>query len=286
MNTEFTTDVSSFLTRAGDILARDEARYGLIYGLLLRLVENPHHYGPDDPWFCTVEEGKELRAVAMRTPPFGVLLAHFLGDTSSVAKLLAEDVSRFSPVIPSAVGEGNITDPFVENWCRLNNVTVVDRMSQFLYRLDNVNEVKHASGKIRLAVKSDGELVDEWAHAFHEEIFTFAGRTSPEVSLADRIVYNEVFLWEDDGPVSMAVKSRPTGKGITVSGVYTPSEFRHKGYATSCVASLCREVLKGGYEFCTLYADAANPVSNSIYKKIGFREICDSVMYTLSSADT
>ena len=282
MKTEYTTDVSSFLARAGDILARDEARYGLIYGITLRIVENPHFYGSDDPWFCTIEEGNELRAIAMRTPPFGVLLAHFLGDTVSIAKFLAENISHFSPVIPSAVGEGNLTDPFAENWCRLNNVEVVDRMSQFIYRLDNVNDVDLAPVKLRLAVQADSELVSEWSHAFHEEIFSSAGRTESEINLADSIENNDVFLWEDDKTVSMAAKSRSTRKGITVSGVYTPHEFRHKGYATSCVASLCKEILKSGYEFCTLYADAANPVSNSIYKKIGFREICDSVMYTFS----
>lgn len=282
MKIENITDAGSFLARARDILAGDEARYGLIYGIVFRLVENPHFYGPDDPWFCTVEEGKQLRAVAMRTPPFRVLLAYFSGDAVTIAKLLAEEISRFSPVIPGAIGEGKITDPFAENWCHLKNVTVVDRMTQLLYRLNSVNDVKLAPGKFRLATESDGELVDEWAHAFHEEIFTSAGRVETEVNLADRIENNDVFLWEDDGLVSIAVKSRPTDKGITVNGVYTPPEFRQKGYATSCVASLCREILKSGYEFCTLYADKANPVSNSIYKKIGFREICDSVMYTFS----
>jgi predicted GNAT family acetyltransferase len=285
MKTNYITDASVFLTYAGDVLAKDEARYGLIYGIARRLVENPHFYGPDDPWFCVLEEGTELRAVAMRTPPFGVLLAYFSGDTVRIAELLAEDISRFSPVIPGVNSESNITDPFVKNWCRLNNVEVVDKMSQLVYRLDSVNDVKIVRGKFRLAVQADRELVSEWSHAFHDELFTPVGRIEPEVDLADRIENNDVFLWEDEETVSMAVKSRPTGKGITVSCVYTPPQFRQKGYATSCVTSLCRGILRGGYEFCTLYTDQANPVSNSIYRKIGFCEICDSVMYTFSKPE-
>lgn len=276
------TDAGSFLARTGDVIAKDEARYGLIFGIAHRLVENPHYYGPDDPWFFVLEEGAELRAISMRTPPFGVLLAHFSGNVAAAAMLLADSVSQFSPIIPSAVGESDITDPFAENWCCLNNVKVIDRMSLLMYRLVAVNDVKLAPGKLRLAGVDDGSLVAEWAHAFHDELYTSAGRNQPEVDLADRIVNNDVFLWEDDRPVSMAVTSRPTGKGISVSGVYTPPEHRQKGYATSCVASLCRKILDDGYEFCTLYTDAVNPVSNSIYKKIGFREICDSVMYTFS----
>jgi predicted GNAT family acetyltransferase len=282
MKTNYLTDASNFLARVGDVLTKDEARYGLVFGIARRLVKNPHFYGPDDPWFYVLEEGTELRAVAMRTPPFGVLLAHFSGDTVSMAKLLAASVSQFSPIVPSAVGESSITDPFAENWCCLNNVKVVDRMSLLMYRLDAVNDVKLAPGKFRLAGVDDGSLVDEWAQAFHHELYTSAGRNQPEVSLADRIENNDVFLWEDDGPVSMVVKSRPTGKGISVSGVYTPPGYRQKGYATSCVTSLCRKILYDGYEFCTLYTDQANPASNSIYIRIGFREICDSVMYTFS----
>ena len=43
------------------------------------------------------------------------------------------------------------------------------------------------------------------------------------------------------------------------------------------------KLLGSGYQFCMLYADLANPVSNYIYKKIGFREICDSVEYSFAT---
>jgi len=81
----------------------------------------------------------------------------------------------------------------------------------------------------------------------------------------------------------MAAKTRPTEKGMTVGGVYTPPELRGKGYATSCVAELSRHILQSGKEFCTLYTDLANPTSNSIYKKIGYTEVCDSVEYTFKA---
>ena len=56
-----------------------------------------------------------------------------------------------------------------------------------------------------------------------------------------------------------------------------PEMLQEKGYATACVAGVCREILKSGYEFCTLYTDLSNPTSNSIYMKIGFNPVCDSV---------
>lgn len=60
-----------------------------------------------------------------------------------------------------------------------------------------------------------------------------------------------------------------------VNAVYTPPHYRGKGYATSCVASLSQHLLNSGYKFCSLFTDLANPVSNSIYMKIGYRPVCD-----------
>jgi hypothetical protein len=46
-------------------------------------------------------------------------------------------------------------------------------------------------------------------------------------------------------------------------------------YATFRVAALTQRVLDSGKRFCCLYTDLTNPTSNSIYQRIGYREICD-----------
>ena len=77
----------------------------------------------------------------------------------------------------------------------------------------------------------------------------------------------------------MACKTRPTKRGISVGMVYTPPELRRRGFATACVGELSRLLLREGWAYCTLYADLANPVSNSIYQKIGYRPIGDFEEY-------
>lgn len=77
----------------------------------------------------------------------------------------------------------------------------------------------------------------------------------------------------------MAAAGRKTRSGIAVNLVYTPKELRRRGYATSCVAALSQHLLDSGYKFCTLFADLANPISNSIYQKIGYRPIGDYDSY-------
>ena len=94
-----------------------------------------------------------------------------------------------------------------------------------------------------------------------------------------KLLAQELYLWIDKEPVSMAGKSRPTPNGITINLGYTPPELRGRGYASSCVASLSQLQLDSGKQFCTLFTDLSNPTSNSIYQKMGYKPICDYNQY-------
>jgi hypothetical protein len=105
----------------------------------------------------------------------------------------------------------------------------------------------------------------------------------PERDATPSIEEGMIYLWEySQNPVSMVMKGRPTEHGMSVTFVYTPPELRRNGYATACVAGVCREILESGYHFCTLYTDLSNPTSNSIYMQIGFKPVCDAVEHSFS----
>jgi predicted GNAT family acetyltransferase len=269
-----------FLGAVETYLSRDEARYGLILGLAKLLVEEPHRYGTDAPWFCTMGTGEETKAVAMRTPPNMVLVANFSGDIEAMAGELVTAVRRAFPKIPGVVGDKELGDAFARQWSQRCGTRIIDTMAQRVYRLDKVNDVPLAPGRFRAATMGEKDLVLRWAHAFHVDT-GLAARRAPESNSIPVLKQGWIFFWERDGqPVSMAVKVRPTDKGMTVGGVYTPPELRGKGYATSCVAELSRNILESGKEFSMLYTDLANPTSNSIYMKIGYKPVCDSVQHT------
>jgi len=279
MNIREYSNAKELLAHAGDNLSRDEARYGLILGLARFLITSPHHYGREDPWFCSIMTGKDLSAVAMRTPPHMMLLAYFSGNLKNIVEKLITAVSEQYSVIPGVVGDKELVDIFTKLWCEKCDVEIVDSMAQRIYRLDKVNDITLSPGKFRVATMAEKTLVKKWGRAFHVDIGGTV-RNMPQSDITPIIERGWVFLWEDGKPVSMALKTRPTEKGMTVGGVYTPPELRHRGYATSCVAELSRNILQSGKEFCMLYTDLANPTSNSIYKKIGYKEVCDSVQYT------
>jgi predicted GNAT family acetyltransferase len=88
------------------------------------------------------------------------------------------------------------------------------------------------------------------------------------------------WFWETDGQrVSLAVAVGPTPNGIRIGRVYTPPERRGHGYASNLVAQLSAQLLAQGKKFCYLFTDIANPTSNSIYQKIGYRAVSDLTSY-------
>lgn len=278
MDIRYYHDASDFLAHTGKYLAENEARYGLIIGLTKALETRPELFG-GEPWFCSTGTGTDINAVAIRTPPHNVILAQFSGSLETIGEQFVTAVSEKYGTVPGVVGDKDLGDIFAHLWCKKYNIKIAHTMSQRIHRLDKVNDVPLSPGKFRTATMSDKELLTEWFEGFRIDI---GGEemNEPEVDFAPALELGWIFIWEDDRPVSMATKSRPTEKGMNVAGVYTPPELRGKGYATSCVAELSRNILQSGKEFCMLYTDLANPTSNSIYKKIGYKEVCDSVWHT------
>jgi predicted GNAT family acetyltransferase len=82
--------------------------------------------------------------------------------------------------------------------------------------------------------------------------------------------------------VSLSGHSGPTPNGIRIGPVYTPPDLRGNGYATTLVARQSQWLLDNGHRYCFLYTDLANPRSNSIYQRIGYRQIAESAQYRFS----
>lgn len=137
------------------------------------------------------------------------------------------------------------------------------------------------SGHLRPASEADRPFLRGWAASFGREV----GEGSDEArvdEVLDRVLRHGpqgLFLWEDGQPVSMAAYGGPTPNGIRVNLVYTPPEFRRRGYASACVAALSQRLLDSGRRFCFLYTDLGNPISNHIYQEIGYRPVCDVDAY-------
>jgi predicted GNAT family acetyltransferase len=68
--------------------------------------------------------------------------------------------------------------------------------------------------------------------------------------------------------------SRPIFGVSRIGPVYTPREQRGRGYAGATVAAVSRRLLDEDARVC-LFTDQANPVSNALYERLGFRPVVD-----------
>ena len=84
-----------------------------------------------------------------------------------------------------------------------------------------------------------------------------------------------VVFWEDGPMVSLAAFGNPTPNGIRIGPVYTPPEYRRRGYASALVAELSERLLEKR-RFCFLFTDLVNPTANRIYEQIGYRRVCEA----------
>jgi predicted GNAT family acetyltransferase len=163
-------------------------------------------------------------------------------------------------------------------------------MGQGIYSLTEVRGVPAAAGTSRTATTDDLELVAGWIHAFEDEVVPDAMRGDPEQRrrrLESVLGSDEegIWLWEAAGQVaSLSGFGSPTPNGVRIGPVYTPPGFRGRGYATTLVAGLSRHQLASGRRFCFLHTDLANPTSNAIYVRIGYRRVCDSVVLAFEAA--
>jgi predicted GNAT family acetyltransferase len=126
-------------------------------------------------------------------------------------------------------------------------------------------------------------LLTHWfaafAHEVHDEVADDHG-----AAVRDKLGYGGLLIWQAGGrPVAMAAVTRQVAGMARIGPVYTPPEFRGHGYASVVTAELSRRALDAGAVEVLLYTDLDNPVSNSIYQRIGYRGVEDRVVLAFSA---
>jgi len=274
------TEADVFLTLAGPLLQRDEARNQLALGIAGTVLENPDAYETSRFWVVT--DDAEPVAAALRASPYNLVLADPLSQ-AALASLL-DVVALDDPEVPGIVG--NV--PHTEDAARRLATTTGRRHEQIMslgvYALRQVREIARASGEPRSASPGDRDLLRRWLTAFELEAVPKRRRhiDQLEQTLETRLGSDSggFWFWEDAGaPVSLTGFGGRTPTGIRVGPVYTPPEARRRGYATTLVAELSRWLLGRGHRACFLFTDLANPTSNRIYTDIGYERVGDSMEF-------
>jgi uncharacterized protein len=276
--------VDDFLAAAGDWLTAREAEHNLILGIASNLRRVPDQYdGP--PFLAAVTDASRVLAVALRTPPYNLLLSEM--DDPRAVDLIVDALPDDD--LPGLVGPPQPARSFAERWAQNTGGSWVVEREEGVYRLTEVVSPASASGSWRLAdPQRDAELLEEWLAAFGAEALDEHDRSLVRRTLdawqSDARI-RRYWLWEVGGkPVSLVGSGSQTPNGARIGPVYTPPQHRGKGYASSLTASVSRLLLEEGRRFCFLYTDLANPTANHIYRAIGYERVTDALMIRFAEA--
>jgi len=264
-----------FLDRVGPWLAQDEAENNLILAVASHLHAHPEQY-ESEPYLVTAERNGGPVAAALMTPPYDLIVTRAPADAMEA---LADYLCEIDAPVSAVVGLVPEVETFADCWAEKTGTARQRGMSQRVYRCDRVTLLDYSRGQLRLAVDADVPLLTRWRCDYRLETGLAQEEEDHRQAVSHRIDQEHLYVWDHDGPVSMACWGGQSLRGARVFLVYTPPEHRRKGYATSCVAALTAELLDSGRPCCYLYTDLANPTSNAIYRKIGYRPVCDSQVW-------
>ena len=224
---------------------------------------------------ATVSEGEDICLAALYIEPFDLLLHERAGTGSSGAvELLARQLLHIGCAPPSVMAESGLAWRFA-NAFSIGGINK-SHMTMVAMRLDALADYKKAPGSSRALESSDMFFAPYWERAFSEDCRVEAFTITKNVKrLMTRLGKDTHYIWEDGVPVSQAVHGRDTPNSAVINGVYTPPQYRGHGYATSVVAELAKSRFESGKEFCCLFADADNPASLKIYRRLGFYDVCE-----------
>ncbi|MBX6365441.1 MAG: GNAT family N-acetyltransferase [Gemmatimonadetes bacterium] len=261
-----------FLRRAEPWLLRAEAANNLVLSVAYAVARGELEPA-GDAYFATVEHDGKVAGCAFRTPPHKLALTRMpLG----AAPALADDVAAAYDAVPGVLGPEPEALRFADEWGPPRGLRARRGMRQRIYRLHALTPPAAVPpGRARAAAASDLPTLGRWFAAFAEEARVPVPHA--EDVAARYLESGDLFVWEHDGPASMAARVGRTPNGVRVAFVYTPPERRGRGYATALVADVTARILAAGYRFAFLFTDLGNPTSNRIYTALGYRPVCDVV---------
>lgn len=273
MRVSFHSNAAALQCCASPFWLGDEPMNNLVISIVARFVAPTA--GAPLPAGCTFASIENaagaLVGTALRTPPHALVLSSM---PEEAIEPLVDAIARRDPALDAVMGPTESADAFAERWCARTGGVPTSVMHEGVYALEALVEPRWANGALRVAEARDTPLLIDWMRAFSVDAHLPPLDVDPAGIVRRHLAASALFLWEDDGrPVAMAARSGTTPNGARVGAVYTPRELRGRGYGSSCTAAVSRRLLAEGRRFCFLFTDLANPTSNGIYRRLGYRQI-------------
>ncbi|PNE43487.1 GNAT family N-acetyltransferase [Streptomyces noursei] len=279
-----TEDLDHFFTRAGSFLHSQPA----LHTLPLTLTETvricgPHAYGPEAPVLGFLEQAGKARATLFRAPPHRLNLTPL---TAEDADTLAAYLADLDHQLPGVYADHDTATVFSDAWHRHTGALPTLHERQCLYRLGTLTPPRQVpEGHARVASERDREEVARLYQGFSESYGEPPSR-DPQQWADTRIAARGITLWEapDGTPLAMVGVNPLVAGQIRLAIAYTPKHLRGRGYATAALAEVTRVALAAEPKDVLLFTNLANPTTNALVQRLGYRPVTTFALYDFSPA--
>ncbi|MEV0222985.1 GNAT family N-acetyltransferase [Streptomyces sp. NPDC050704] len=189
-------------------------------------------------------------------------------------------------MLPGIAGPADTVAEFAGAWERRTGAVARLAMRQRLYRLGTLTPPEPGPpGGARIATGDDHGLVARWYDEFSAPL-PAQMREAPDRWAANRLAHGGITLWEtpDGTPVAMAGTTPKVAGQVRVATVYTPVPLRGYGYGGAVTTAVSSAALEAGAAEVLLFTDLANPTSNGLYQRIGYRPVRDFAAHVFEAA--
>lgn len=270
----FADELAAYWSAARPFLVAEPERYSVLLTVLAMLDRvGTGAFGEQQPVLGWWPASGPVRAAVLQTPPRPMLITTLPGDAPAE---LAAGLADRGAVVPGVNGAEQDATAMAEAWLVRTGATGRIVQRQRLHRLGELTWPKsRPAGSARTAGAEDRELVRAFFAAFGDE----TGQDDAPGIADHRLAAGQLMLWEDAGePVSLAGHSDVIAGVARVGPVYTPPRLRGRGYGGAVTAAVSEHARKRGADSVILFTDLANPTSNALYARLGYRPVEDRVV--------
>lgn len=265
---------AEFLAAAETWLRGVEIDENLVYAAARLLASDDHPF--HEPYYLAVLRIRgAVVGCALRPPPDQLEISALPAGSASA---LVASVAKLYPELKAVAAPAHTALEFARAWTDARGGSWQTRHRWRLHAVRTVDSPLSARGFFRVALPADWPLLQQWAPRYGRELNSTVDVTA---FFARMLRLGTLYVWDDDGAKSVVAVSGNTPRGARLSAVYTPDEFRHRGYASNAVADATRLALENGKAFCVVYADMSALAPLRLYRALGFQPLRDHLLVDL-----
>lgn len=269
-----TADPGQALAQAGELVASDPVGHNVVGTKLADAVR----YGEPGRYWTGLPNGVPAGVAVQQPADAPLALAPMPAE---LAAAIADAIDEADVTLPGVSGPAGAAARFAQAWAGRRETAAVMTAQERLYEVRDLRFPDGVSGELRRAAEADRGLLLSWLPGF-EAGAGWAGSDPAAVFVTRRLAVGDVWIWDDGGPVSMAVRTEAVAGVSRIQAVNTPPDLRRRGYASAGVAALSASVLAQGLR-CVLTANVHNLAATLVYERLGYQAVSGLRRYRLGS---